>query len=64
MGWFTNLLGTVSTTFKIGTSTSATTLSSSATAARTLTLPDQTGTLATLTDVTSSSGKPNFTFFV
>lgn len=60
MSWFSDLLGTMKTTFGIGPKGSRATLSATGlTAPRTLALPDKDGTLATLGDV--GGGGPGLT---
>ena len=51
MAWYSDLLGTLSSTFSIGKGVNKTTLTSTATAARSLSLPNKAGTLATTSDV-------------
>lgn len=58
MGFWTDLLGTTSTSFKIGKS-KATLDASGLTAARTLTVPDKAGTLACTSDITGTNSGTN-----
>lgn len=56
MAWFPDLVGTVRNTFRIGKGGKATIDAGDLTAARTFTLPDETGTLALLSDIGEASG--------
>lgn len=56
MAWYSDLLGTMRSTFRISSGSNSVTLTTSGvTAARTLTLPDKSGTIATMSDVGGSA---------